>query len=217
MTFFSICLGENHQRVQESLVSMGTICFPPLYYIDIHLLQKIILIRRIVHDMKYYIPFIKSFFFQPFSREEVSQYIWVHCKGEEWKHYTTTPYVLSRCLLGDMDYDVLVNSLVRSFLDQACSQMLSSKHDRLLASLFSLLMAGCTKGKDVLLKCGFVYVNDNDKLQLVYDKSIVFNNLISIAEKNYELFASYSIGAAEELLFSYHCQSGHYLWTKWST
>ncbi len=74
-----------------------------------------------------------------------------------------------------MDYDVLVNSLVRAFLDQACSQMLSSKHDLLLASLSSLLMAGCTKGKDVLLKCGFVYVNGNDKLQLVYDKSIVFN------------------------------------------
>ncbi len=52
MTFFSICLGENHQRVQESLVSMGTICFPPLYYIDIHLLQKLILIRRVVHDIE---------------------------------------------------------------------------------------------------------------------------------------------------------------------
>ncbi len=52
MTFFSICLGENHQRVQESLVSMGTIFFPPLYYIDIHLLQKLILIRRIVHQIE---------------------------------------------------------------------------------------------------------------------------------------------------------------------
>ncbi len=49
MTFFSIMLGGESPESTGKSSLCGNYFFPPLYYIDIHLLQTLILIRRILH------------------------------------------------------------------------------------------------------------------------------------------------------------------------
>ena len=49
MTFFSIMFGGESPESTGKSSLCGNYFFPPLYYIDIHLLQILVLIRRIIH------------------------------------------------------------------------------------------------------------------------------------------------------------------------
>ncbi len=49
MTFFSIMFGGESPESTGKSSLCGNYFFPPLYYIDIHLLQSLIIIRRIIN------------------------------------------------------------------------------------------------------------------------------------------------------------------------
>ena len=66
MTFFSIMFGGESPESTGKSSLCGNYFFPPLYYIDIHLLQSLIIIRRIINliemegiTKKYFISNIK--------------------------------------------------------------------------------------------------------------------------------------------------------------
>ena len=149
------------------------------------------------------LPIKEIFRFVPFTQSELDSYVQKNCEGKLFNYATTLPMVVRRCLLHKQPY----KKIICEYLDQILCRILKGLQGadpneaetlEYLYSFFHLDASLEGTGRTRLLYRGLVYYKKDKTLDLVVERSLLFNWLCSIAKGNHQLL---EIEGAEELKF----------------